>query len=68
MSNDYAYQSFKIREAELLRAAELHRLVRSAEASSSDRQKGGADRSRLRGVRLFRRATGVRSEAHPSAC
>lgn len=81
MSSDTTYESFKYRQAELIRAAAQHRLVREAERANAEhaaaaRQRGGADRPRLRGVRLFRRASAAaaatrhetRPEARPSAC
>ncbi|TDU04045.1 hypothetical protein EDD99_2499 [Streptomyces sp. 846.5] len=70
-SSDFYLQSFKIRESELRRAAEQHRLVVEAErgaaeaASESDGnqdRKGGRSQFHFRGVRRSRRASA------PSAC
>jgi hypothetical protein len=67
-SSDIHYLTAKIREADLVRAAEHHRLVDEAVAVAKSRQaesrmpKGGGLRSHLRGVRRLRRA------ASPSAC
>lgn len=69
-SSDFYLQSFKIRESELRRAAEQHRMVVEAEqgeeaAAKSDRdqnRRGGGSYFHLRGARRSRRASA------PSAC
>ena len=70
-SNDFYLQSFKIRESELRRAAEQHRLVvearkgaaeAAAESDGAQDRKGGRSQFHLRGARRSRRATA------PSAC
>ncbi|WP_042392443.1 hypothetical protein [Streptacidiphilus carbonis] len=68
-SSEFYIESFKIRESELRRAAEQHRLLAEAEqgaaaakdAGAHDR-KGGGSSFRFRGVRRSRRASA------PSAC
>jgi len=69
-SSDFYLQSFQIRESELRRAAEQHRMVVEAErnadeAAKSDGaqdRKGGGSYFHLRGARRSRRASA------PSAC
>ncbi|MHA6763031.1 hypothetical protein [Streptacidiphilus sp. PAMC 29251] len=63
MSNDYfQYQAAKYQHAELVRAAEQHRLVNQAAESGRSARKGGAGHPHHRGVRLFGRSP------RPTAC